>query len=401
MMMAVWPRSWNCLSLRRGTVWPRWTSIPVGSMPYLTRKGWFARSDRSSFLRNSSSGTICSTPRRRMRSCSSRSGIVGFGSCVRPGRDHVALRTNELAILGLARGPDKVAEPSHEGYDHSFRSFHKLFQGLKSSHGPSLDRTLRVFDPLHSSHGRITRNAMGLGLGAGPDLEGVAYCGRRPRVATQAGSVGELDGPLAGVSLPGCEYDCLAHLRRGHGPAASASRQSGREPGRRPGARQGDRQVEERRESTITGGSLRCGAEQGREGRTARSGPRRFDGTIASRADVSICREQWPVARSRSSIRAVDVGSGPGGPWPASAGVAAADGNRRARGDADDATRLRDSVSHGPDLALPGAPRGTDGSREAHGGGGDSGCALHDGAGALDRGVAISGHLSALAWPVG
>ena len=153
----------------------------------------------------------------------------------------------------------------------------------------------------------------------------------------------------------GVNHDCLSHLRRGHGPAASASRQSGREPGpgRRPGARQGDRQVEERRESTITGGSLRGRAEQGREVRTARSGPRRFDGTIASRADVSICREQWPVARARSSIRAVDVGSGPGGPWPASAGVAAADGNRRAGGDADDATRLRDSVSHSPDLAIP------------------------------------------------
>ena len=35
---------------------PRWTSIPVGSMPYLTRRGRFSRTDRSSFLRNSAFG---------------------------------------------------------------------------------------------------------------------------------------------------------------------------------------------------------------------------------------------------------------------------------------------------------------------------------------------------------
>ena len=39
MSTAVWPSSWNCRSFRSGTVWPRWTSKPVGSMPYLTRSG--------------------------------------------------------------------------------------------------------------------------------------------------------------------------------------------------------------------------------------------------------------------------------------------------------------------------------------------------------------------------
>ncbi len=46
--------------------------MPVGSMPYLTRSGRFSRTERSSFLRNSASGTICSTPRFRIESCSRR-----------------------------------------------------------------------------------------------------------------------------------------------------------------------------------------------------------------------------------------------------------------------------------------------------------------------------------------
>ena len=33
--------------------------MPVGSIPYLTRSGRSWRTDRSSFLRNSGSGTIC------------------------------------------------------------------------------------------------------------------------------------------------------------------------------------------------------------------------------------------------------------------------------------------------------------------------------------------------------
>src|SRR5579885_2513082 len=71
MRTAWWPSSWNRRSFRRGTVWPRWTSMPVGSMPYLTRRGLPVLTLRSSFLRNSSSGTICSTPRRIRASCSS------------------------------------------------------------------------------------------------------------------------------------------------------------------------------------------------------------------------------------------------------------------------------------------------------------------------------------------
>src|SRR5262249_37239399 len=108
---AWWPRSWNCRSLRNGTVWPRWTSMPVGSMPYLTRKGLPVWMLRSSFWSSSSSGVICSTPRRSRAICSaalfmtdslrSRSGIhlpaadclegmtmvddVGFALVGRPG----------------------------------------------------------------------------------------------------------------------------------------------------------------------------------------------------------------------------------------------------------------------------------------------------------------------------
>src|SRR5207237_9307521 len=41
-----------------------WTSIPVGSMPYLTRSGLPVLMLRSSFSRSSPSGAICSTPRR-------------------------------------------------------------------------------------------------------------------------------------------------------------------------------------------------------------------------------------------------------------------------------------------------------------------------------------------------
>src|SRR5262245_43571008 len=72
MMSTAWcPSSWNWRSLRSGTVWPRWTSMPVGSMPYLTRSGFPVLTLRSSFLRNSSSGTILSTPLRIRACCSS------------------------------------------------------------------------------------------------------------------------------------------------------------------------------------------------------------------------------------------------------------------------------------------------------------------------------------------
>src|SRR5579872_4208111 len=72
MMTAWWPSSWNSRILRSGTVWPRWTSMPVGSMPYLTRRGLPVFRLRSSFWRSSASGTICSAPRWIRASCSSR-----------------------------------------------------------------------------------------------------------------------------------------------------------------------------------------------------------------------------------------------------------------------------------------------------------------------------------------
>src|ERR1700733_8207384 len=45
--------------------------MPVGSIPYLIRSGLPVLTLRSSFLRSSSSGTICSQPRRIRASCSS------------------------------------------------------------------------------------------------------------------------------------------------------------------------------------------------------------------------------------------------------------------------------------------------------------------------------------------
>src|SRR5262245_59151215 len=45
--------------------------MPVGSMPYLTRSGLPVVMLRSSFLRSSSSFSICSAPRRIRASCSS------------------------------------------------------------------------------------------------------------------------------------------------------------------------------------------------------------------------------------------------------------------------------------------------------------------------------------------
>src|SRR3954467_10904622 len=44
--------------------------MPVGSMPYLMRRGWPVCRLRSSFWCSSASGTICSTPRRIRANCS-------------------------------------------------------------------------------------------------------------------------------------------------------------------------------------------------------------------------------------------------------------------------------------------------------------------------------------------
>src|SRR5207245_1974055 len=71
MSTAWWPSSWKSRSFRKGTVCPRCTSMPVGSMPYLTRSGLPVLKLRSSFWRSSASGTICSAPRLIKASCSS------------------------------------------------------------------------------------------------------------------------------------------------------------------------------------------------------------------------------------------------------------------------------------------------------------------------------------------
>src|SRR5262245_48928323 len=74
---AWWPSSWNCFSFRSGTVCPRCTSMPVGSMPYLTRSGVLVATERSSFLTSSFSGTIWSAPRRMRSSCSCTLSMAG------------------------------------------------------------------------------------------------------------------------------------------------------------------------------------------------------------------------------------------------------------------------------------------------------------------------------------
>src|SRR5262245_40443950 len=73
---AWWPSSWNCRSFRSGTVWPRCTSMPVGSMPYLTRSGLPVAMLRWSFFVNSSAGVIWSAPRRKITSCSSKGSMA-------------------------------------------------------------------------------------------------------------------------------------------------------------------------------------------------------------------------------------------------------------------------------------------------------------------------------------
>src|SRR4051794_39842758 len=85
-------------------------------MPYLTRRGVPSRAERSSFLRNSSLGTIASTPRPRISSCSATSRI-GLGLSLapfpRPGtarRSRMRRRVDErTTILGRRRVSGKVA----------------------------------------------------------------------------------------------------------------------------------------------------------------------------------------------------------------------------------------------------------------------------------------------------
>src|SRR5262245_6885220 len=102
MSTAWWPSCWNRRSFRSGTVWPRWTLMPVGSMPNLTRRGMPCVRLRVSFSRSCSSGTICSTPRRIKASwcstfsCTSRL-TWGVSSAAIGTLDHLAA---ELARRG-------------------------------------------------------------------------------------------------------------------------------------------------------------------------------------------------------------------------------------------------------------------------------------------------------------
>ena len=59
--------------------------MPVGSIPYFTRNGRRSLTDRSSFLMNSASGTIASTPRFKIESCSATVCMRSNGSCRRSG----------------------------------------------------------------------------------------------------------------------------------------------------------------------------------------------------------------------------------------------------------------------------------------------------------------------------
>src|SRR5262249_9844549 len=107
MMSTAWcPSSWNWRSLRSGTVCPRWTSMPVGSMPYLTRSGLPVLTLRSSFLRSSSSFSICATPRRIRASCSS-TGFMTDPSTVhlKPTHRLKSMRGVDDLRFTLVRGP--------------------------------------------------------------------------------------------------------------------------------------------------------------------------------------------------------------------------------------------------------------------------------------------------------
>ena len=60
--------------------------MPVGSMPYLTRRGTPLLTERSSLRTNSGCGVIASTPRLRSSNCSAALGIVWRTSLRRGGR---------------------------------------------------------------------------------------------------------------------------------------------------------------------------------------------------------------------------------------------------------------------------------------------------------------------------
>src|SRR6478736_2814857 len=114
---AVWPRSWKRRSFRNGTVCPRCTSIPVGSMPYLTRSGLPVLALCSSFFWRPSRGSICSTPRRRIASCSS-TGFMGLPSGVElvlPDRLEGMTVVPDLGFTGPRRPPqgDHVEPHAH------------------------------------------------------------------------------------------------------------------------------------------------------------------------------------------------------------------------------------------------------------------------------------------------
>ena len=69
----MWPRSWNSRSLRRTTVWPRWMSGAVGSIPSFTRSGRPSPSWRSS----APSGRQSTAFRARKRAASPGESVIG------------------------------------------------------------------------------------------------------------------------------------------------------------------------------------------------------------------------------------------------------------------------------------------------------------------------------------
>ena len=98
--IAVCPKSWKCLSLRRTTVCPRCRSGAVGSMPSFTRSGLPVERDFSSLARRSASRMISAEPFFKYVSCSSTGAKVAMevdysGRCMHRQPRRLSLRDSD------------------------------------------------------------------------------------------------------------------------------------------------------------------------------------------------------------------------------------------------------------------------------------------------------------------
>src|SRR3954451_1337853 len=103
----VWPRSWNSRSFRRNTVWPRWMSGAVGSIPSLTRSGRPSASCRS----RAPSGSASTAFRSRKRASEASGSVTVAMLDSRPRRTELEARRRPVL-----RGP-LVARQPYAGFD--------------------------------------------------------------------------------------------------------------------------------------------------------------------------------------------------------------------------------------------------------------------------------------------